>query len=66
VNPAEDVPLKDTGNGIERFLSLDEERSLRAVLTRNIDACDPKEHPDLRKQAIDRVEKERAVQPPRR
>jgi hypothetical protein len=55
VNPAEDVPLKGTGNGIERFLSLDEERSLRAVFTRNIEARDPKKHPDLRKQAIERI-----------
>ena len=55
VNPAEDVPLKDTGNGVERFLSLDEERSLREVLTRNIGACVPEKHPELRKQAIERM-----------
>jgi len=55
VNPAEDVPLKDTGNGVERFLSLDEERSLRTVLTRNIEACDPEKHPELLKQAIERM-----------
>jgi site-specific recombinase XerD len=55
VNPAEDVHLKDTGNGIERFLSLDDERNLRAVLTRNIEARDPEKHPDLRKQAIERM-----------
>jgi site-specific recombinase XerD len=55
VNPAKDVPLKDAGNGVERFLSLDEERSLRAVLTRNIEACDPERHPELRKQAIERM-----------
>jgi site-specific recombinase XerD len=55
VNPAEDVPLKDPGNGVERFLSLDEERRLRAVLTRNIAACDPERHPELRKQAMHRM-----------
>jgi site-specific recombinase XerD len=55
VNPAEDVPLKDVGNGIERFLSLDEERALREVISRGIAACDPKRHPELRKQAIHRM-----------
>jgi site-specific recombinase XerD len=55
VNPAEDVPLKDAGNGIERFLSLDEERGLRSVFSRNIEACDPERHPELRKQAIERM-----------
>jgi site-specific recombinase XerD len=55
VNPAEDVPLKDAGNGVERFLSLDEERSLREVITRDIEACDPVRHPELRKQAIHRM-----------
>src|ERR1700733_5341780 len=55
VNPAEDVPLKDTGNGVERFLSLDEERALREVISRGIAACDPKRHPELRKQAIHRM-----------
>ncbi len=55
VNPTEEVPLKDTANGVERFMSLDEERSLQAVLTRNIEACDPEKHPELRKQAIERM-----------
>jgi site-specific recombinase XerD len=55
VNPAEDVPLKDVGNGIERFLSMDEERRLREVITRDIAACDPGRHPELRKQAIHRL-----------
>ena len=55
VNPAEDVPLKDTGNGIERFLSLEEERRLRTVINADIAACDPVKHPELRKQAIHRM-----------
>jgi site-specific recombinase XerD len=55
VNPAEDVPLRDPGNGIERFLSLDEERRLREVINRDIAACDPERHPELRKQAIHRL-----------
>jgi site-specific recombinase XerD len=55
VNPAEDVPLKDTGNGVERFLSLDEERRLRKVLQTEIDSHDPVKHPELRKQAIHRM-----------
>jgi site-specific recombinase XerD len=55
VNPAGDVPLRDPGNGIERFLSLDEERRLREVLSANIEACDPDKHPELRKQAIERM-----------
>jgi site-specific recombinase XerD len=55
VNPAEDVPLKDTGNGIERFLSLDEERRLRTVLQREIDSHDEVKHPELRKQAVHRM-----------
>ncbi|MBB5330583.1 tyrosine-type recombinase/integrase [Tunturiibacter gelidoferens] len=55
VNPAEHVPLKDVGKGIERFLSLDEERRLREVINRDIAACDPKRHPELRKQALHRM-----------
>ena len=55
VNPAEDVPLKDVGNGVERFLSEDEERRLRKVIERDIAACDPDRHPELRKQAIHRL-----------
>ena len=55
VNPAGDVPLRDVGNGVERFLSDEEEKRLRLVLNRNIDACDPAQHPELRKQAIHRL-----------
>lgn len=55
VNPAGDVPLKDTGNGVERFMSLEEERRLRKVIAGNIAACDPEKHPELRKQAIHRM-----------
>jgi site-specific recombinase XerD len=55
VNPAEDVPLRDVGNGIERYLSLDEERRLRAVLQADTDSHDPIKQPEQRKQAIHRV-----------
>jgi site-specific recombinase XerD len=55
VNPAEDVPLKDVGNGVERFLSMDEERRLRKVLQEEIDAHDPIGHQELHKQAIHRL-----------
>lgn len=55
VNPAIDVPLRDVGNGVERFLSEDEEKRLRKVLQKNIDARDPLKHPELRKQAIHRL-----------
>ncbi len=54
-NPAVDVPLRDVGNGVERFLSAEEESRLRRVLQRNIDAHSPKSHPELRKQAIHRL-----------
>jgi site-specific recombinase XerD len=55
VNPAADVPLKDVGNGVERFMSEEEEKRLRAVMERNIDAHDLDKHPELRKQAIHRL-----------
>jgi len=55
VNPAEDVPLKDVGHGIERFLSHDEEKRLRKVLQEDIDSHDAVRHPELRKQAIHRL-----------
>lgn len=55
VNPAADVPLRDVGQGIERFLSAEEEERLRKVLQRHIDTHDPFEHPELRKQAIHRL-----------
>jgi site-specific recombinase XerD len=54
-NPAVDVPLREVGNGVERFLSEEEERRLRRVLQRNIEAHDSVEHPQLRKQAIHRL-----------
>jgi site-specific recombinase XerD len=54
-NPAGDVPLRDVGNGVERFLLPDEEKRLREVLQKNIDAHDPIKHPELRKQAIHRL-----------
>jgi site-specific recombinase XerD len=55
VNPAEDVPLKDVGNGVERFLFLEEERRLREVFKRDIASHDPEKHPELRKHAIHRM-----------
>jgi site-specific recombinase XerD len=55
VNPAADVPLRDVGNGIERFLTANEEKRLREVFQRWINSHDPVEHPELRKQAIHRL-----------
>ncbi|WP_263378706.1 tyrosine-type recombinase/integrase [Granulicella paludicola] len=55
VNPAVDVPLKHVGNGVERFLSADEEERLRAVLNGWIEQYDPEQHPQLRKEAIQRL-----------
>ncbi len=55
VNPPADVPLRDVGNGVERFLSAEEEKRLRGVLQRHIDSHDPISHPELRKQAIHRL-----------
>jgi site-specific recombinase XerD len=55
VNPAEDVPLKDTGNGIERYLLVDEEKALRKVLKSDIESHDPKRQPILREQATQRL-----------
>jgi site-specific recombinase XerD len=56
VNPAADVPLRDVGHGIvERFLTADEEKRLRAVLQRKIDSHEPNQQPELRKQAIHRL-----------
>lgn len=55
VNPAGDVPLRDVGNGVERFLTIEEEKRLRKVMQKSIDAHDPLKHPELRKQAIHRL-----------
>ncbi len=54
-NPAADVPLKDVGNGVERYLSLEEERRLRKALLDSIESHDPVKQPELRKQAIHRM-----------
>lgn len=54
VNPAADVPLRDVGHGIERYLSEMEEKRLRDVLQRAIDSLDPIRQPILRKHAIQR------------
>lgn len=35
VNPASDVPLRDVGHGIERFLADDEKKRLRTVLQKD-------------------------------
>jgi integrase len=55
VNPAADVPLRDVGQGVERFLSAEEEKRLRHVLQRSIDSHDPIKQPELRKQSIHRL-----------
>lgn len=54
-NPAADVPLRDVGHGVERFLSPEEEKRLRKVLQQRIDSHDPVKQPELRKQAIHRL-----------
>lgn len=54
VNPAADVPLRDVGHGIERYLGEAEEKRLREVLQTAIDACDAIRHPVLRNHAIQR------------
>lgn len=54
-NPAADVPLRDVGHGVERFLSSEEEKRLRKVLQKRIDSHDPIKQPELRKQAIHRL-----------
>lgn len=55
VNPAADVPLRDVEQGVERFLSDEEEKRLRNVLQQSIDSHDPIKQPELRKQAIHRL-----------
>ena len=55
VNPAEDVLSRTPATVSRVFLSLDEERSLRAALTRNIEAWTREKHSELRKQAIERM-----------
>ncbi|MEG9438229.1 site-specific integrase [Edaphobacter sp. HDX4] len=54
INPAADVPLRDVGNGVERYLSEAEEKRLREVLQKAIDACDPIRQPILRNHAVQR------------
>lgn len=53
LNPAADVPLRDVGETIERFLSIAEEKRLRAVLEADIEAH--AEHPVLKDEAIERL-----------
>ena len=55
VNPAADIPLRDPGNGVERFLTPKEEQRLRRVLQKWIDSHDPTDQPELRKQAVHRL-----------
>jgi site-specific recombinase XerD len=55
VNPAADVPLRDVGHGVERFLNAEKEKRLRQVLERLIASHDSVSHPELRKQAIHRL-----------
>ena len=52
-SPAADVPLRDIGETIERFLSTAEEKRLRAVLDADIEAH--AEHRVLRGEAIERL-----------
>ena len=53
VNPAGEAELRPVSDGIERFLSIEEEKRLRAVLQADIDTH--ANHPELRKQAIHRM-----------
>jgi site-specific recombinase XerD len=55
INPAADVPLRDVGNGVERFLSAAEEKRLRAALQAGIDRHDPVRHASLRDKARERM-----------
>ncbi len=55
VNPAADIPLRDPGHGVERFLTPKEEQRLRRVLQKWIDSHDPTDQPELRKQAVHRL-----------
>lgn len=52
-NPAADVPLREIGEAIERFLSVAEEKRLRAVLQKQIE--EHAEHPVLRDEAMERL-----------
>lgn len=53
VNPAADVPLREIGEAIERFLSVAEEKRLRAVLQKQIE--EHSDHPVLRDEAMERL-----------
>ncbi|HZQ44654.1 MAG TPA: site-specific integrase [Acidobacteriaceae bacterium] len=53
LNPAADVPLRDVGESIERFLSTAEEKRLRAVLEADIAAH--AEHAVLKDEAVERL-----------
>jgi integrase len=53
VNPAADVPLRPIEDTIERFLSVDEETRLRAVLEADIAAH--ANHPVLKDEALERL-----------
>jgi site-specific recombinase XerD len=53
VNPAADVPLRDIGETVERFLSEEEEKCIRAVLEADITAH--AKHLVLRDEAIERL-----------
>ena len=55
LNPAEDVPSRTPGTVSRGSCRWTRSGGLRAVLTRNIEACDPEKHPELRKQAIERM-----------
>jgi site-specific recombinase XerD len=53
VNPAADVPLREIGEQIERFLSIAEEKRLRTVLEADIAAHAA--HPVLQDEAVERL-----------
>ena len=53
VNPAADVPLRDVGDNIERFLAMGEEKRLRAVLEKDI--ASHADHPVLQDEATERL-----------
>jgi site-specific recombinase XerD len=54
VNPARDVKQRKVNNGVIRYLSPAEEKRLRAVLQKDVDACGPRNE-RLRKHMLHRI-----------
>jgi integrase len=54
VNPARDVKQKRVNNGVIRYLTPAEEKRLRAVLQKDVDACGPRNQ-QLRKHMLHRI-----------